>query len=541
VSPSHVAAAAVAVALIAYTVARRHRLSRERIAGLALVAVALGVYASGVLGGLPDAKKVIENIAKALGPWTYALVGVMAFLETGAFVGLIAPGEFTVIIGGVVAGQGEISILPLIGLTWACCIAGDSVSFFVGHRLGREFLERHGPKVKITHERLAQVDDYFARHGGKTIVIGRFIGLVRAIAPFVAGTSEMRYRRFIPYSVIGTGLWATCYLLLGYFFYRSFDRVANVAGRATLAFAVLVALVVAVVWTTRQLRDPQKRERFVRWVDRQSRRPAVRPLAAVARGLWSVVIHPVWRVVWPQVRFVWSRVTPGELGLELTTAIAIAGVGLYVFVVGVSIVSGDPGPTGLDARALDLAREVRTHAGVEIAKVVTAFGSLAVAGGLTLVAAALLAWRRRPIELIVLALSFAAIYAAVQITKGALDRPRPPHPLTGASGSAYPSGHTAYSTSYVAMAVIAARVVPGIAGRAGVVLAAIVLSGAIGLSRVFLQVHWYSDVMGGWALGAAIFGLVGAAGLIVGYFRNNGRSSSGAPADRPERAAREPV
>ena len=73
----------------------------------------------------------------------------MAFLETGAFVGLIAPGEFTVIIGGVVAGQGEIDIVPLIGLAWFCCVLGDSASFLLGHRLGRAFLVKHGPKVRI--------------------------------------------------------------------------------------------------------------------------------------------------------------------------------------------------------------------------------------------------------------------------------------------------------------------------------------------------------------------------------------------------------
>src|SRR5207244_8839342 len=69
---------------------------------------------------------------------------------------LIAPGEFTVIVGGVIAGQGTIEIVPLLALVWACCIAGDTTSFFVGRRLGRSFLEKHGSKVKITPERLVQ-------------------------------------------------------------------------------------------------------------------------------------------------------------------------------------------------------------------------------------------------------------------------------------------------------------------------------------------------------------------------------------------------
>jgi membrane protein DedA with SNARE-associated domain/membrane-associated phospholipid phosphatase len=537
-SAAHLAAAVAAAALLAAALWRRRRgqLSGERLLLSLLVVAGLAIYASGVLSGLPDAKTLIERLADALGPGTYALVGVMAFLETGAFVGLIAPGEFTVIVGGVIAGQGTISIIPLIGLTWACCIAGDTCSFFIGRRLGRSFLERHGPKVKITHERLLQVDDYFARHGGKTILIGRFIGLVRAVAPFVAGSSGMRYRRFIPYSVIGTGLWATFYLMLGYIFYRSFDRVAGIAGRATFVFAVLVALVLGVRWARRRLRDEAERARLAAWIERQSRRPLLRPVAAVARPVWRRVLGPVWSVVWPQVRFVWNRITPGDLGLELTTALAIAGVGAYVFVAYLTIVSGDPGPTTLDGRVLDLASDLRTGVGVSVAKVVSVFGTLPVAGALVLVGAVLLAQRRRPIELAVLVIGTVAVVIAVHVTKGALDRPRPPHPLTGSSGSAFPSGHAAYATIYVTLAVLAARVHAGLAGKASLLLAAVAAAAAIGASRIALEVHWFSDVMGGFGLGAAIFGLAGAVGLVVGYLRNN-QPSPPAPAGPAEPAA----
>ena len=113
----------------------------------------------------------------------------MAFLETGAFVGLIAPGETTIIVGGVIAGQGEVELIPLIGLIWVCAVLGDTTSFFIGSRMGRDFMLRHGPRFKITEERLNQVEGYFERHGGKTILIGRFVGLIRAMAPFVIGSS----------------------------------------------------------------------------------------------------------------------------------------------------------------------------------------------------------------------------------------------------------------------------------------------------------------------------------------------------------------
>src|SRR5215213_11549235 len=246
-SPARVAAGVLALLLAGFALWRRRRLGTERASLALLAAAALGVYASGVLSLLPDPKKLIGDAAHALGPWTYALVAVMAYLETGAFVGLVAPGETVVMAGGVVAGQGEIELLPLIGVVWVCAVLGDTTSFYIGRRLGRRFLERHGPRVKITHERLEQVEGYFERHGGKTILGGRFIGLVRALAPFISGSSGLPYRRFIPYSIVGTGLWATVFCVLGYVFWRSFDQVAHLAGQAIFGFGVMVALIVGLV------------------------------------------------------------------------------------------------------------------------------------------------------------------------------------------------------------------------------------------------------------------------------------------------------
>src|SRR5215212_8077787 len=277
-SGREIVAAVVAVLVAAYVVWRWRRLSFERKALGVLAVIALAVYSSGVLSALPDPKQIIEDVADVLGQWTYAVVGLAAFLETGAFVGLVAPGETIVMAGGVIAGQGEIDLLPLIGLVWTCAVLGDTTSFLVGRRLGRRFLMKHGPKVGITEPRLEQVERYFDRHGGKTILIGRFIGLVRALAPFVAGSSGLAYKRFIPFSVVGTGLWSTAFCLLGYIFWQSFDQVANVAGHAVFAFGVVAGVVTGVVVAYRRLRRPEERRRLAAWVDRQGQKPALRPL-----------------------------------------------------------------------------------------------------------------------------------------------------------------------------------------------------------------------------------------------------------------------
>ena len=289
-------AAVAAVLVAAYVVWRWRKLSLERRALGIAIALALGVYASGVFSALPDPKKVIEDVAETLGPWTYALVAAAAFLETGAFVGLVAPGETIVIAAGVIAGQGEIQLLPLIGLVWTCAVLGDTTSFYIGRRLGRRFLERHGPRFKITEERLQQVESYFERHGGKTILIGRFIGLVRALAPFIAGSSGLPYRRFIPYSIVGCGLWSTLFCTLGYIFWRSFDKVANLVGQAVFGFGVTVAVIVGVVVTYRRRRD------IAAWLEAHERHPLVRPLLAVGRPLHRYVVRPVTHVAMPGQR-----------------------------------------------------------------------------------------------------------------------------------------------------------------------------------------------------------------------------------------------
>ena len=497
--------------------------TRRVVALVALVAIAVAIYASGVLSDIPDIETLIEDLAQALGRWTYLLVGALAFLETGAFVGLVAPGEFTVILGGVIAGQGEINVLLLLAITWLAAFLGDTTSFLIGARLGRGFLERHGPRVKITPERLSQVEGYFDKHGGKTILIGRFIGLVRALAPFIAGSSKLPYRRFAPYSVIGTGLWSATFVLLGYFFWQSFEKVAATAGRATLVFGSVVCLIVGGVYAYRRLRDEEERRRLGAWFERQGQRPLLRPLAAVLRPIWRRVVRPVARVVAPQLRFLWRRITPGGgLGIELTTTIAVASVGGFIFGAYADELAKTPRLTPADKEIEELTIDLENDTVVEIARVVTDLGSLAVIVPLLLIAVALLVWRRRLFELAVLVIGFVLTYAGVHITKAAIDRPRPVDPLEDTTGSSFPSGHAAYAITYVAMGVIAARVLPGFASRAALVLASIVVAVAIGLTRVYLRAHFWSDVVGGWALGAGVFGAVAAVALLISYIRQNG-------------------
>jgi uncharacterized membrane protein YdjX (TVP38/TMEM64 family) len=145
---------------------------------------------------LPNVDAALEDASYTLGGWAYPAVAGLALLETGAFVGLLVPGETAVVVGGVVAARGEVELAPLIGFVWVAAVAGDLVSFLLGRRLGRPFLERHGPRLRLGPERLRCVERFYARHGGKAVLVGRFTGVVRAVSPFLAGASGLVLRRF---------------------------------------------------------------------------------------------------------------------------------------------------------------------------------------------------------------------------------------------------------------------------------------------------------------------------------------------------------
>ena len=245
-------------------------------------------------------------------------------------------------------------------------------------------------------------------------MIGRFIGLVRALAPFAAGSSGMRYGYYLPFSVLGTGLWAAAFGLIGYFAAQSLDAAAEAAGQGTLLFGIAVGVIVGIVVAVRFLREPENRRRLVAGMER---RAALRPLLAAGRR------------VAPPARFLWARVTPGQLGLEFTTLLAVLAVSVYVVVAYTVVISGDPGPTAGDRTAFDVAGHLRTAWVTDAAKIVTALGSAAVNLPLAALAALLLAARRRWAEAAVLVAAVAIIYIGVD---GAEGRDRAPAAIPSA-------------------------------------------------------------------------------------------------------------
>ena len=127
---------ALAVLLAAYLAWRRRRLEPTLLVGGALATLAAAAYGFGLFE-LPNLDTLLKDVGSTLGPWTYLLVGVLCFLESGAFVGLLIPGETAIVVGGFVAGQGEIDVILLIAIAWSAAVAGDHVRVAHGRRLKR--------------------------------------------------------------------------------------------------------------------------------------------------------------------------------------------------------------------------------------------------------------------------------------------------------------------------------------------------------------------------------------------------------------------
>jgi membrane protein DedA with SNARE-associated domain len=511
---------AAAVVLAGWLITRRHKQKRwfqaielAAIAGFLLIG--LGVI------HLPNFEKVLEDAGKQLGSWTYLVVGVLAFAETGAFLGFIAPGETAVIVGGLVAGQGQISLLVLIAIVWTCAVLGDVTSYELGRRLGRQWLLRHGERLKITEERLQVVEGFFDKRGGVTILVGRFLGFVRPIAPFIAGASKMPFRRFLPYDVLAAGAWSTTFCVLGYIFWRSINQLTTYVSRGLFAFGTLVVVIAGIVALIRLRRDPEARAKVRAWLDAREDRRGWRLVAKVARPAWHFVLRPAATVADMTARFSAGRLTPGNLGLELTTLLALAAVGIFNFVLLGDVVQA-AGQPRIDRWGEDVASRLNTDALVEAAKVVTVLGSLPAAVAAVVLTAGWALTRRRYIEAGALVLGLAVSYSAVHVAKDAYDRRRPYGPLVDTALSSYPSGHACYAVTLVACATVLVRGGVGWAARVAAVTVAVIAVAAVAITRVYLRAHFVTDVLGGVALGVGIWSLAGVLALFAGRVRHNG-------------------
>ena len=161
--------------------------------------------------------KHLAQVIVSFGAYTYGLLFAIVFLETGLVVTPLLPGDSLIFAAGTFAGSGSLNVWLLFALLSAAAILGDTVNYAIGHYLGPKVF--HFPKSRFFNpEHLRRTHAFYEKHGGKTIVIARFLPIIRTFAPFVAGIGAMSYARFLAYNVIGGVLWVALCVFSGYFF-----------------------------------------------------------------------------------------------------------------------------------------------------------------------------------------------------------------------------------------------------------------------------------------------------------------------------------
>ncbi|USN53410.1 MAG: DedA family protein [Candidatus Nomurabacteria bacterium] len=153
------------------------------------------------------------------GTWVYALLFGIVFLETGIVIMPFLPGDSLLFAAGALSDAGSLNIILLFALLFTAAVLGDGLNYWIGKHLGRRVYELRNSRW-LRKEHLDRTHRFYERYGAKTIVIARFVPIVRTIAPFVAGVGLMRYRHFFTYNVLGAFLWVSIFLFGGYFFGR---------------------------------------------------------------------------------------------------------------------------------------------------------------------------------------------------------------------------------------------------------------------------------------------------------------------------------
>jgi membrane-associated protein len=159
----------------------------------------------------------LQTLVADFGVWSYAILGLIVFCETGLVVTPVLPGDSLLFGAGAISHNDPLNVHTLVLILIGCALFGDNVNFFAGRIIGTRAFSNPNSRI-FRRAYLERTESFYSRYGGKTIIIARFVPIVRTFAPFLAGVGHMRYPRFLAYSVAGAVLWVTAVTYAGYFF-----------------------------------------------------------------------------------------------------------------------------------------------------------------------------------------------------------------------------------------------------------------------------------------------------------------------------------
>ncbi|SFR73773.1 undecaprenyl-diphosphatase [Marinobacter daqiaonensis] len=419
--------------------------------------------------------------------WLTTAIFLTALLESLAVAGILIPGVAILFAFAVLAGKTGLPIPEMLAWAAAGAITGDLVSFWVGRqlrgRLHQVWPFRRHPALVRRAEKL------FVYHGGKSVVIGRFVGPVRPVIPMVAGAFGMRSRTFVGFNIASAVIWAPFYLLPGYAVGSALKGPEPIPpGLYLLAAGATVALLMAYLLFFRIQLGLRSRSPLYRWLERR--------MASYNST------HHLWR------RFSSDRPDSGGEFPLASISLALGGIGGFILWGILSQATTVVVP--LDTYFHDLVEALRSPLTDPVAIALTLAGDPAVLTAGTLLMAAALLFRGFYSAAIHLIAALILTSLTVTLIKASLAVPRPELVSMPPGSYAFPSGHATGITVFlgVAAAFVARECPP--ARRWRIYLAFSAPMVLVAFSRVMLGVHWFSDVVGGVLLGLGLCGLIRA-------------------------------
>lgn len=422
-----------------------------------------------------------------LGIWGYWVVALISLLESLAFVGVVVPGAILIVLAGFFSAQGYLDLGDLIWFAAIGAILGDSLSYYLGTR-GTKLFRAENKLLKLSH--LEKGEQFFKKHGNKSVFLGRFIGPIRSIVPFVAGLSKMNKWSFLLWNVTSAFLWVATHLLLGYFFGGAIKTIEVWSSRTGI-FIFSFFLLLAVIWFI-----VKKSGQFFHFL--KSILISIKNAVITNRDVERFVKnHP------KLFRFVERRLNRENFsGLPLTFLfIAFVYVLSLFFGIIQDVITSDV-IVAADTRIANLLFAFRDTELVKIFTWITLLGKWQIVVSATVILSFILwLWKKR-IHLLPLWVTIIGSGLFTSLGKLAFHRPRPDVALYIEDTFSFPSGHATIAVAFYGFLVyILFRQIKKWKYKINALFFGITLILAIGLSRLYLGVHFLSDVWGGYLLG----------------------------------------
>lgn len=392
------------------------------------------------------ADKIFNLPIPILNNWGYWAILAVSLLEATPLFGFLAPGMLVVIIGGVLAKQGILNIWHVMIFASIGAILGDLTGYYIGKKFGYPFLTRFGKYFFFKKEKYDNTKKLMNQHTGKTLIVGRFNSLTRSLAPFIAGSTHVPFTRFMGFNIIGGISWSVTFVLVGFIFGKSYEIASKYLGRF-----IFIALVLSIGLVY-----------LYRFIDKRKHIFSKYHLYALTLNIISL--------------YLFSKMVEDIIDNEFVTKIDL----------------------WLNLNIINIWSPIFT----KIMIFITNIGSQKIMIILFLLTFGILIYRKKWYYSLLLTFSMLGGLILEILFKNIMMRARPTNSLIEVTGYSFPSGHSAMAIIYFSVIIYSFKEeIKNKNIRYLFIVANVSLFLLVGFSRLYLNVHWFSDIVGGFTIG----------------------------------------